>query len=156
MTTLALDSRDVDAWIGLLTNKGWTHYYLPNREAPIAVASTFWHAGYVDVIQLFDRADAFAYRAPMERWAGPGLHEFSPAAVVWTYGGDPNWTIRMAITLPPPGDRQAPTTPEPPPPMCRVFPEMAAKVRGVVIRPNTPSGFSTTVEPPVPRNPVSR
>ncbi|WNV90347.1 hypothetical protein [Umezawaea sp. Da 62-37] len=153
---MTLDTREVDEWIAEMTRQGWTHHYFPDREAPIAMASTFWHAGYVDVIQLFDHADAFAYRAPMEQWSGSGADPFKPAAVVWLYGGNPIWTIRATLGLPLPGSAQAPTMPEPPPPMCEVLPGIATKVRAVVIRPNTPSGYSADVVRQVPRNPVER
>jgi len=126
-----MDSRDTDAWIAELTKRKWTHFYFPNRDAPVAMASVFWHCGYVDVIQLFAEADAFAYRAPMELGANP----FRPAAVMWHYGGVPIWTIRATLALSEPESPYAPTTLMTPPPMCRALPDIIERIPGQAIRP---------------------
>lgn len=126
-----MDSRLTDEWIAELTRRKWTHFYFPNRDQPEVMASVVWHDGYVDVVQLFAEADAFAFRAPMEQHSNP----FRPAAVVWHYGGDPAWTIRAILALAEPGDSDAPVTPMGPPPMCRTLPEIAERFSGQVVRP---------------------
>ena len=127
-----MDSALQDEWIAELTRRGWKHFYVPNREQPRALASTFWHpAGLVDVVQIFADADGFAYRAPVPVNGDP----FRPAAVVWTYGGDVVWTIRAILALPAPGEIDAPTQLVPPPPMCRVLPDLVSRTRGITVRP---------------------
>jgi hypothetical protein len=121
-----------DEWIAELSRRRWTHFYFPNREQPRALAGVFWHTpNLVDVVQIFPDADAFAYRAPIP----PNGDPFKPTAVVWTYGGGVIWTIRAVLALPGPGEIDAPTQLMPPPPMCRVLPELAGRTRGFVIRP---------------------
>jgi hypothetical protein len=120
VTAVAMDSREQDEWIAELTRRKWTHFYFPNRDTPVAMASTFWHAGYVDVAQLFPEADAFAYRAPVADRGNP----FTPAAVVWHYGAEPVWAIRAVLTLPEPGSYDAPTLPMTPLRCVACFPNL--------------------------------
>jgi hypothetical protein len=128
-----MDSREQDAWIAELPQRGWTLHYFPNRESPQAMAATYWHDGYVDVVQLFPEADAFAYRAPMDHRSNP----FTPTVVVWTYGSSAVWTIRAALALPLPGDLDAPTMPHRPPPMWRILPDIIQRVQNSAVRPPT-------------------
>lgn len=129
--TVAVDTRELDPYLKELTARGWTHFYFPNREKPVAIASAFWHTDCVDVVQIFDRADAFAYRAVLTRRDTL----FAPDLVLWTYGGDAVWTVRQTMTLPTPGEPDAPTQPLPPPPMVRVLQRISLTTKAMVVRP---------------------
>lgn len=131
VNAVKMGSRDLDEWIGELTRRGWTHLYVPDRAQPLAMASTYWYSGYVDVIQLFPEEDAFAYRAPCE----PRQNPYTPASVVWQYGGTAVWTVRAMLALPEPGSAYAPKDPMPAPPMARTLPSILGRVRRSVIRP---------------------
>lgn len=133
--TVALNSRDVDPYLANLTERGWWHYYFPNRENPTAIASVFTYSTCVDVIQVFSEHDAFAYRAEIPTSG----NVFAPDVVWWTYGGDPVWTYRNAMTLPDPDDPTWPRVKLPAPPMCRVLANIAANTGRYVVRPNLPA-----------------
>lgn len=83
------------------------HQFRVNHHGPEVLAGVLRRPPCLDVLVLTGPGSAHAYRVPADAHADV----FAPSHVLWWYAGNtPIWTARAILTLPKPGDRNAPIT----------------------------------------------
>jgi hypothetical protein len=105
---------DVTEWDALLETairRGYLwQVFRTDRHGPEFLAGVRHHSAGADVIVLSGADIAHAYRLPDD------ADVFTPDRVYWWYAASPVWTLRALLTLPAPGDHDAPRTLHPAPP----------------------------------------
>ncbi|MDV6014101.1 hypothetical protein F8178_16655 [Haloechinothrix sp. LS1_15] len=122
---------EADPLLGELGRRRWVVHLFGRRDAPWLLAAVFAWQTCADVVLLRGEHDATAYRVP----TFPGTDVFAPELVSWQYHAGAVWTLRVALTLPPPGHPRAPMQILRPSVRCTVPPEMR---RPETIRPAAP------------------
>jgi hypothetical protein len=92
-------------WVGRRGYLIW-QFQADHQAGPDIVAAVRDYGGIADVLILRSPDHACAYRMP----TGSGIDVFNPEFVYWFYAHNAVWTIRALITLPAPGQVDAPTT----------------------------------------------
>lgn len=114
--------------LDMLAERGWNFWTsAPNAARQIWAATKRWEA-MSDVVAIFSDAEnpeAIAYRAPTLYDDDP----FGPAFVAWSYFGDPDWTVRAVLGLPPPGKDAGYVEILPSPPACSYLNELSPTQR---------------------------
>jgi hypothetical protein len=82
------------------------HMFRTDRHGPEVLAGVFQRSGYAGVFVFSSDEYAHAYRLPTDTDADV----FAPTRVYWWYGASPVWTLRALLTLPEPGQPDAPDT----------------------------------------------
>jgi hypothetical protein len=117
VTRLTLD----DALDELRRRKSWTmHLFGPDKKRPVLIAAVRQWPECADVLLLESEDKATAYRTPR----APGVDPLTPSVVTWVYSAPALWTLRAVLTIAPPDHPDAPSSPIPAPPACRVSPEL--------------------------------
>jgi hypothetical protein len=97
---------ELDVLLEVLGKAGFLfHAFRVDRHGPEVLAAVFEFGGIADVVILHTEQYAAAYRAPI----GPGIDEFAPTHVYWSYASSPVWTLRALLTLAAPGQPDAPS-----------------------------------------------
>jgi len=104
---------ELDGLLETVGKRGYLwHMFRADQHGPEVLAGVLQHGGCADVFVFSGGDHAHAYRAPTGRHADV----FAPIQVYWWYRASPVWTLRALLTLPAPGDPDAPDTLTPVPP----------------------------------------
>lgn len=82
------------------------YMFRTDRHGPEVLAGVLQRSGYADVFVFCSDEYAHAYRLP----TGTDTDVFAPTRVYWWYSASPVWTLRALLTLPEPGQPDAPDT----------------------------------------------
>ncbi|MCX2949974.1 hypothetical protein [Lentzea sp. NEAU-D7] len=120
LVRVALPAGGLGVHLAELKRRWWTLHYVPDAENPVVIAGAYWHEDFVDVVQIFGPVESIAYRAPMR----PGWDAFRPRSLVWSFKGEPNWSIRNVLLLHDPEEPLAPRIEASPLPECQILPQL--------------------------------
>lgn len=114
--------------LDMLAERRW-HFWTsgPNSVRQVWAATKRWEA-MSDVVAIFldrEESEALAYRAPTLYNDDP----FAPEFVAWSYLGEPDWTVRAVLGLPPPGKDAGYVEILPSPPACSYLKELSPTQR---------------------------
>jgi hypothetical protein len=133
---------EIDELLGELRCQGGVLYVFGPKTGPQVVAHVFQWPTCADVVILRAEDNTTAYRTPTL----PDTDVFAPKVVSWHYHSSAVWTLRAVLTLPPPGDPNAPIAVLPPDPLCGLPADIG---RPITIRPTSLTGSLTHVALPV-------
>lgn len=107
MTETLVGLTELDALLDKAGRLGFmVHRFRSDRYGPDVMAMVRQWKACADVFVLPDDRRSHAYRLPTEA----GTDVLSPTHVCWWYAASPVWTLRALLTLPEPGQRDAPMT----------------------------------------------
>lgn len=124
---------ELDELLGELRRRGGVLYVFGPKHGPEVVAHVYQWPSCADVVILRGEDDASAYRVPTLA----GADVFAPVLVSWQYHSTAVWTLRAVLTLPPPGDEQAPIAVLRPDAQCFLPADLG---RPITIRPMSLTG----------------
>ena len=130
-TPRGFDGLGLEELLEELRRRKWVLHLFGGRTAPEIYAAVHQWETCADVVIIRDERRASAFRVPIF----PGTDVFRPRVVTWQYHSNPVWTLRAALTLPPPGSPGAPLQALRPQPDCLIPEELR---RDVTIRPTGP------------------
>lgn len=133
---------EIDELLGELRRQGGVLYVFGPKTGPQLVAHVFQWPTCADVVILRAEDDATAYRTPTLA----DTDVFAPKVVSWHYHSTAAWTLRALLTLPQPGDPDAPIAVLSPDPLCGLPANVG---RPITIRPTSLTGSPAHVSLPV-------
>jgi hypothetical protein len=97
---------ELDALLEKASKVGFIAQMFHPGHGPDVLAIVYQWESCADVAVLFDDQHAQAYRMP----TADDADMFAPTHVYWWYGASAVWTLRALLTLPAPGQPDAPHT----------------------------------------------